>query len=76
VFVFSALLVAGCLSTAPIVDFATPASISIRYDPWLFTAKEAGNVAQKHCLKHEKNAAIVDRKRINGGWDLMSFDCR
>ena len=69
------LTVAGC-ATAPIIDFATPASISIRYDPALVGPQEAGVTAQNHCQKYGKNAAITNRQGGGIGWATMSFDCR
>ena len=75
IIILVALVVAGC-ATVPVVDFATPESISIRYDAFLVNPREAGNVAQQHCQKYEKNAAIIDRSEDSEGWSIMSFDCR
>lgn len=68
------VLATGC-ATAPVVDFSTPESISVRYDPVLVSPQEAGATAQSHCQGHGKNAAIVSRQQM-GGWQVMNFDCR
>jgi len=69
------LMMSAC-ATAPITDFASPASISIRYDPFLVRAAEVGVEAQAHCQEYNKNAAVTDRSSLGGGWEVMTFDCR
>ena len=63
-------------ATAPISDFASPASVSIRYDQLLVSPTEAGRVAQAHCQKYGKNAEITSRGVEGLGWAVMTFSCK
>jgi len=69
-----ALVTVGC-ATAPIIDFASPASISVRRDPVLVSGPEAGRVAQDHCQKYGKDAEITSRG-MEGNWAVMTFSCK
>ena len=66
--------ISGC-ATSPIIDGATPKSISIRYDQWLVSATQATETAQNHCLAYGKNAELTSRNQFGGGWMVMNFRC-
>lgn len=66
------LAVSGC---APIIDSATPNSISIRSNPWASSAAEATAMAQAHCLKYDKNAELTSRNQVKGGAWALNFRC-
>lgn len=65
-----ALIVAGC--TGPIVDVATPTSISIRADARQQGAIEATAVAEKHCATYGKGATLISH---NDETDRLIFHC-
>ena len=67
-------ILSGC-ATEPIIDVATPASISVRYDDVFVSASEATATAQAHCQNYGKNAEIVERGTMRGGWFTLSFRC-
>ena len=69
------LTIVSACATSPIIDGATPKSISIRYDPWVVSATEATVTAQDHCLAYGKNAELTSRNQFGGGWMVMNFRC-
>ena len=66
------LAVSGC---APIIDSATPNSISIRSFPSSDGANEATAIAQNHCQQYDKNAELTSRNQIKGGYWALTFRC-
>jgi hypothetical protein len=67
------LALGGC---APRVDFASPASITIRYDPGITNLGKVQQIAQAHCIKHGKNAVPEHTQPATYGDASTSFVCR
>lgn len=73
-FFLACLLVSGC-AAAPIIDGATPKSISVRYDKLLGSATEATAVAQEHCQSYGKDAELTAHNNLGAGYRVMNFRC-
>jgi hypothetical protein len=58
------------------VEFASPTSITINFDPGLTNMGEVQHVAQTHCARYGKDA--VPGASQDSMWELRttSFDCR
>ncbi len=67
------LLVAGC-ATKPIVDVATPTSISVRYAPLLVSPTQATETAKAHCDKYGKTTTLMSQGS-DGDWSILLFHC-
>ena len=74
------LALGGC---GPKVEFASPASITIGYDPAITRLGKVQQIAQAHCIKQGKNAVPEYSERSNellstsiGATAHTSFVCR
>lgn len=57
------------------VEFASPSSITINFDPSLTNMGRVQGVAQEHCAKYGKNAVPGEHQNSHWGLRTTSFVC-
>lgn len=70
--VVSTAALAACVN--PYIMSATPASVSVGYDPVVSRQQSAADLAQAHCRRYGKNAEFI-QDRHSGGLVIMHFRC-
>lgn len=58
------------------VEFASPSSITINFDPGLTNMGEIQNVAEQHCQQYGKDALPQDKDASPWGLRTISFLCQ